>query len=188
VAPEAIAVLGGTFDPPHLAHLAMARLVLERTGCSVVLIVPCIRHPLGKVAAPFEHRLRMCRLLADDAGDGIEVSDIEGRLGLSGRTIEMLEALAGEHPGARLRLVIGSDILEERDRWHRFDDVVSLAEPIHIARQGHEAAAGSLPAPAPISSTRIRAMLAAGRRPGELLPSAVLDYIEEHGLYGPVQP
>jgi nicotinate-nucleotide adenylyltransferase len=188
VAREAIAVLGGTFDPPHLAHLAVARLVLERTSCSVVLLVPCIRHPLGKVTAPFEHRLQMCRLLVDGAGDGIETSDIEGRLGLSGRTIETLEALAGEHPGARLRLVIGSDILQERDRWHRFDDVVALAEPIHVAREGHEPATGSLPAPAPISSTQVRAMLAAGQRPGQLVPPAVLDYIERHELYGSVQP
>jgi len=188
VARRAIAVLGGTFDPPHLAHLAMTRLVLEGTSCSVVLLVPCIRHPLGKRAAPFEHRLQMCRLLAGDAGDGVEASDIEGRLGLSGRTIETLEALAAEHPGARLRLVIGSDILQERDGWHRFDDVVALAEPIHVAREGHEAAAGSLPAPAPISSTRVRAMLAAGQRPVGLVPAAVLDYIEEHGLYGALQP
>lgn len=188
MAGEVIAVLGGTFDPPHAAHLEVARLVLERSGCDRVLIVPCIRHPFGKAAAAFEHRMAMCRLLADEAGSGIEACDVEGRLDLSGRTIDMLEALAGEMRGARLRLVIGSDILEERERWHRFDDVVALAEPIHVARAGHAAEPGSLPAPAPISSTRVRQLIAAGQRPEDLVPAAVLDYIAAHGLYGSLQP
>jgi nicotinate-nucleotide adenylyltransferase len=188
VAGETIAVLGGTFDPPHVAHLAVARLALERAGCHRVLIVPCVRHPLGKRAAPFEHRLRMCLLLADEAGDGIEASDIEGRLELSGRTIDMLEALAEENEGARLRLVIGADILLERDRWYRFDDVEALAPPIHVARAGYDAAPGSLPAPAPISSTEVRRRLADGHGLRELVPGSILEYIDEHGLYRPDQP
>ncbi len=188
MAVEVIAVLGGTFDPPHAAHLAVARLVLERSSCSRVLIVPCIRHPFGKAAAPFEHRLAMCRLLAQEAGSGIEASDVEGRLDLSGRTIDMLEALAGENEGARLRLVIGSDILEERERWHRFEDIAALAEPIHVARAGHAPAPGSLPAPDAISSTQVRRLIASGQRPAELVPAPVLDYIEGHGLYGSLQP
>ena len=188
MAGDVIAVLGGTFDPPHAAHLAVARLVLVRSDSSRVLLVPCIRHPFGKAAAPFEHRLAMCRLLADEAGAGVEASDIEGRLDLSGRTIDMLEALARENEGARLRMVIGADILLERDRWHGFDEIAALAEPIHVARAGYRAHPASVPAPAPISSTEVRRLLASGRRPAELVPASVLEYIEKHGLYASLQP
>lgn len=188
MARDAIAVLGGTFDPPHVSHLAIARLVLEHTGCTLVLLVPCIRHPFGKDAVPFEHRLEMCRLVAGDAGDGVEVSDIEGRRGLSGRTIDMLEALAGENPGTRLRLVVGADILGERDRWHRFGDIEALAEPILVAREGFDAAPDALPAPPPVSSSEIRRRIASGAGTGDLVTARVLEYIERYGLYGSIQP
>ncbi len=150
---------------------------------SGVILVPCVRHALGKTMAPYRHRLEMCRLLVREAGDDVEVSDIEERLGLSGFTIDTLEALSKEFYGQSLRLVVGADIMHERDRWHRFDDVRALAPLIVVARRGHDDVHVDLPAVSDVSSTRIRACIATGERPVGLVPEAVLTHIERHRLY-----
>jgi nicotinate-nucleotide adenylyltransferase len=189
VAPATIAVFGGSFDPPHSAHLEVLGLIRASGLADRTLVVPCIRHAFAKQMAAYEHRLAMCRLLCQEAGPGAEASDIEQRLGLSGLTFDMLEAIAGENPGAGLRLVIGADILGERVKWHRFDDIRSLAPPLVVARTGYDDDGTSeLPAPAPISSSEVRGLISRGADPGDMVPAAVLRYIEAHGLYGAHQP
>lgn len=181
---EVIAVFGGSFDPPHSSHLEVAVLVLERGLASRVLLVPCVKHPFAKPMASYEHRLAMCRLLAAEAGKGVEASDIEDRLDLSGYTLDTLDALSRENPTATLRLVMGTDILLERDRWHRFEDVVSLAPPILVVREGFsDEGREALPAPPPISSTQVRRMLGGSELPVGLVPGRVLEYIRDNALY-----
>jgi nicotinate-nucleotide adenylyltransferase len=180
---EVVAVFGGSFDPPHNAHLEVVELVLARSPATRVLVVPAIRHVLGKELSDFGHRLAMCRLMCSEVESGCEVSDIERRRGLSGYTIDMIEALEEENPGTRLRLVIGSDILEQKDSWRRFDDLCRKAPLIVVARRGHETERDDLPAPAGVSSTRVRQMLGRGESPRDLVPAPVLGYIERHGLY-----
>lgn len=185
MASETIAVYGGSFDPPHSAHLEVLHLLVDRGIASRVLVVPCIRHAFGKLSAPYVHRLAMCRLLCEEAGEGAEASDVEQRLGLSGLTVDTLEALAAENPSTGLRLVIGTDVLAERERWHRFHDIETVAPPIVVARRGFEGGKRpDLPAPAGISSTEVRSRIAAGIRPDDLVPPSILEYIERHGLYG----
>lgn len=178
-----LAVFGGSFDPPHRAHLEVVREVMARSLADRVLVVPCVRHAFAKQLTDFSHRLCMARTLCDLAGRGVMVSDIERRLHLSGYTIDTLRALEREHPDEELRLVVGSDVLGESHRWKGFDEVRRLASLIVVLRQGHPIQDADLGPPSDVSSTQVRRILARGEHPGDLVPEPVLRYIRDHGLY-----
>lgn len=181
---QRIGVFGGTFDPPHAAHLELARTVLGAGAVELVLLVPCFRHAFGKEPAAFAHRVAMCGLLVEGE-DGMAVSDAEARLDHPGRTLDLIAALEAERPEAELRLVAGGDIFFEREKWYRFDEVERRAPPIWVARQdGPALPVPALRAPAAVSSTAIREAIAGGRAPRELLPPGVAGYVVAHGLYG----
>lgn len=178
-----VAIFGGSFNPVHVAHQLVALYVRETQPVDEVWFVPTYEHPFGKPLAPFPDRVAMCELAA--AAVGAKVSRAEEELAhrpgfVASRTIDLVDHLAAE--GHALRLVIGSDILAETAKWHRWDDIVARAPPIVIGRAGH-AHVGELDMPS-ISSTRVRAMLASGDDAvSALLPASVLRYIAAHELY-----
>jgi nicotinate-nucleotide adenylyltransferase len=179
-----IGVLGGTFDPPHMGHLVLARNALASGKIDEVWLVPCLSHRLGKQPAPFEDRLAMCRLLIDGE-PSMKVSDIERVLERPGHTFDLVLALRAGHPEAELRLLAGTDIFHEQGQWHLFDEIAKIAPPIYVEREGVEQIPEpTLPAPPGIASSEIREALARGERPQEAIPQKVLDYIEKRGLYG----
>jgi nicotinate-nucleotide adenylyltransferase len=170
-----VALFGGSFNPPHVAHVLACTLVLSVEDVQRVLVVPAFRHPFGKPLAPFDDRIAMCeRAMAWIPG--VEVSRVEEELGES-RTLHTLEHLAQAHPQWRLRLMIGSDILAEAPRWLGFDTISKIAPPIVLAR-----AAGELP---DVSSTAARTAIAKGAwdEVARTLPRSVLEYVRERGLY-----
>jgi nicotinate-nucleotide adenylyltransferase len=180
-----IAVFGGSFNPPHLAHQMACLVVLETAPIDELWMVPTWRHPFDKELCAFEHRVAMCELAASVFGDRVKVSRIEEELGGPGqapsRTLHTLEALRARWPGDALRLVIGADILSETDKWHRWDQVVRLAPPLVIGRTGYGSDAEIvLPA---VSSTDVRARLRRGQDVVPLVSRAVMDYIAGRGLY-----
>jgi nicotinate-nucleotide adenylyltransferase len=179
---ETLAVFGGSFNPPHVAHQMACLVVLETQTVDRILMVPTYRHPFGKSLAPFTDRVEMCRSAVALFGGLVEVSTIESELGEEeNRTYHTLRALAAREPGAQLRLVVGTDVLAERDSWYRWDDVVAMAPLIVVGREGAGTGhAFSLP---DISSTEVRARLARGDSADPLVPRSVLDYIAERGLY-----
>ena len=165
----------------------LAAYVLSVVEVARLIVLPTWQHPLDKrTRSPFEHRCRMCALAFRHI-EGVEVSRLEEELGGRSYTLRTLEELARRHPEAKLRLVIGADILGELDRWHRFDRVAEIAPPLVIGRGGH-AAEGEwdvLPVELPpISSTDIRSRLGRGESVRGLVPVAVAEYAREHGLYG----
>lgn len=182
-----VAFFGGSFNPPHVGHVLAVTYVLATQAIDEVLVVPCFRHPFSKELAPFAHRLRMAEL-AMGWLPRTRVSRVEEELGgdsLTLRTIEHLYATSGD-PDLRLRLVVGADVLPERTRWHGFDRLAELAPPIVLGRIGVAGAGAPPPVLPEISSTDVRAALAAGRRADveALVPRAVLDYVAEERLYG----
>lgn len=184
MAGKEIALLGGSFNPPHVAHLMAAYWTLATQGVAEVWLLPSFHHPFGKPLAPFEDRVRMCELAAA-AIRGVHVCTAEADLAgdpLVGKTVRTLEHLTEKHPHNRFALVIGSDILAETDKWYRFDRVRELARLIVVGRSGHrgEEGAPSLP---PVSSTEIRERLGRGEDVSALVPGRVLRYIEERRLY-----
>ncbi len=160
--------------------------VVETQPVDAVLVVPSFRHPFDKDLVPFEARVEMCRLAMAPLGPRVVVSDVEAELGEARvRTLTMLEELARREPGAGLRLVIGADLLAERERWWRWPDVERLAPPLVIGRSGYPlpAEVGPTPELPAVSSSDIRARLAAGLAIDALVPRSVARFIAERGLY-----
>jgi nicotinate-nucleotide adenylyltransferase len=189
--PDRTAIFGGTFDPIHDAHLAMARAAMGHAefGLRRILFVPASNppHKVATAMAPWEDRVRMVELAC--AGDpAFEVSRIErdANPSYSILTIERLLA-AGEGP---LAFLIGADAFAEIRTWHRWRDLVRLVEFIVVTRPG-SSGYGAPPEAVvqelggldlPVSSSEIRARIARGEEDLPI-PAAVLSYIREHGLY-----
>jgi len=185
-----IALLGGSFNPPHVAHLMAAYWVLATQGVSEVWLLPAFQHPFGKELAPFQDRTRMCELAAAPLR-GVAVCGAEAELAddpLVGKTARLLEHLTAKHPELRFAWVIGADVAAQTKSWYRFDRVQELARIIVVGRQGFQGLENA-PEGAPelprISSSEIRERLAQGRDVSGLLPARVQRYIEERGLYRP---
>jgi nicotinate-nucleotide adenylyltransferase len=176
-----LAIFGGSFNPPHVAHQMACLYVLETQPVDHLVCVPAFRHPFDKALAPFADRVAMCRLLVAPLGGRASVSTLEEELD-DGRTFVLLEALHAREPDATLRLVIGADILRERDKWWRWADIERLAAPIVLGRRGFPGPEGvELPA---ISSTDIRDRLARGAGVEGLVPRSIIHYLETKGLFG----
>jgi len=183
---KTIALYGGSFNPPHIAHELVAMYVLETQPVDSLWFVPTFQHPFGKPLAPFMDRVAMCLLIAQALGDRAHVMRSEEQLArkpgfVASRTLDLIEHLESIHDGARFRLVIGSDILTETGQWHRWDEVARRAPPIVVSRPGFPGGTGVA---IDVSSTRVRALLAAkDPSASELVPRSVLSYIAGHGLY-----
>lgn len=179
---ETLAVFGGSFDPPHLGHTLAALYVLSAYPVQGMMVIPTFRHPFAKPLASFEHRARMCELAMAEL-KRVTVSRIEEEMGGESLTVCTLEELARRMPGVGLRLVIGSDLLEETSRWHSYPRIAEIAPPIVVPRGGFpapEAEGAALPR---LSSSQARQRIREGLPLLGWLPDAVAGYIERHGLY-----
>jgi nicotinate-nucleotide adenylyltransferase len=179
-----VAVFGGSFNPPHVAHVLACALVLSVEEVDRVLVVPAYLHPFAKALAHFEDRAKMCEL-AMAWLPGVEVSRVEEELGGESRTLRTLESLSSAHPDWRMRLVIGADILAEAPRWYGFETIEKLAPPIVLGRAGVPAPGAPAAILPEVSSTQVRAAIArrAWSEVEKLVPSAVLAHVRERGLY-----
>ncbi len=181
-----VAIFGGSFNPPHVAHVLAIVWVLTSEEVDQVVVVPAFRHPFAKPLAPFDDRVCMCELAVGWI-PGVTVSRVEEELGGESRTLHTLEHLAALHPDWRMRLVMGADLVLEADKWFRFDRVRELAPPLVLGRIGFDVdgvPGAVLPA---VSSTDVRARIAEGRwaELSPLVPRGVLRYVKEHRLYQP---
>lgn len=179
-----VALLGGSFNPPHVGHVMAAWWALATQGVDEVWLLPSFVHPFGKALAPWSDRLRMCEL-ALGAIRGGSVCTAEAELAgdpLVGKTARTLEHLIASYPDRRFALILGTDILPETARWYRFDRVRELARIIVVGRQGFEPVRGA-PSLPEVSSSAVREAIARGEDPTGLVPAAVARYIAERGLY-----
>ncbi len=180
---QRVAIYGGSFDPPHLGHVLSVAWALSAADLDALWIVPTWKHVFDKQhGAPFEERRTMCEL-AFAPFRNVQVSDIERRLGGVSRTLETLDALEKENPDALFRLLIGADVLPTTDRWYRWDEVVRVAPPLVIGRQGYPVPEGCPISIPNINSTDIRTGLSNAADIGGLVPSAVVDHIRARELY-----
>jgi nicotinate-nucleotide adenylyltransferase len=186
-----LAIFGGTFDPIHDAHLAVAREAADRFQLDRVLFVPAAHppHKAGVTHAPYEDRVRMAGL-ACAADPRFEVSRVEEGTARS-YSIETIEKVrAAVDPGDELFFIIGADAFAELSSWYRWRDVAEAVRFLVVSRPG-----SSYNAPQgvrfdrldtvhlPVSSSEIRRALASGAHPSSV-PPRVLAYILEHALYG----
>lgn len=191
-----VALFGGSFNPPHVAHQLVALYVLETEPVDELWFVPTFAHPFAKPLADYAHRIAMCERAIAALGPRAQVSRAEEALAaqpgfVASRTLDLVDHVIAQ--GHAPRLVVGTDILGEAAKWHRWDDVVARAPLIVVGRSGHALPAGSTQtevAMPEISSTQIRELLA--RDPSDpardalrgLVPREVLVYIAGHHLYG----
>lgn len=182
---QRVALFGGSFDPPHLAHQMAARWALENKAVDQVLWVPCAVHAFGKTLASFAHRLEMSRLAAAELGDRVEVSSVEAEIGGESRTLQTLQHLRQARPHVDWSILIGSDLLGETQHWMGYQEITRVASFLVVGRSGYASdASSSAPILPAISSSEIRRCLGQNEDVTELLPASVLDYIRKHRLYG----
>lgn len=185
--------LGGSFDPPHVAHVELARLALASGQVEEVIVVPVFAHAFEKRSwASFDERLALCEA-AFGAIAGVSISPLERDLPRPSYTIHSVRALLALRPGSEIRLLVGADVVQELHRWHEATALLKLAPPLAFARPRSAALPGALPGLPEVSSTEIRELLAKSARGassaqddtylGRSVPAAVLAEIRRRGLY-----
>jgi len=192
-------MLGGTFDPIHVGHIAAARVAMECARLDRVLFIPSATPPhRGPAEADAAERLEMSRLAVGDE-TRFEVSDVEVRRGGRSFTSDTVRELKSAHPHDELFLILGWDAARLFSTWHEPDQIRADASVIVVGRPRTQAptaadlrAAGLDPertvlclgGTPDISGSELRESLARGEPVGDCLPPAVERYIAEHGLYG----
>ena len=200
-----IAVLGGTFDPIHNGHLAVAATVRDSLGLDEVLLVPAGRpwQKADRSVSPVEDRVAMVRL-AIEGRPGYRMSTGEAH---RGRDTYSVDTLAEIRRHRRLRdsdevyFVLGWDSLIQFPGWYGPDEIIRLCILVAVPRPGYPRPDVSalekmvhgirervvlLDEPhVDISASQIRERVVAGQSIADLVPAVVAGYIEEHGLYRP---
>lgn len=194
-----IGLLGGTFDPPHMAHLALAKLALSHLHLDQVRWMPAGRPwqkmvGSGPVPSQAAHRLAMVSLAIQDEPRFV-LDDREVRRQGPSYTVDTLRELRAEHPDARWFLIIGQDQLGRFDTWKDWRQVLQWAtlavaprsgQPLKppAAFSGVEASIEALPMPEiPVSSTELRRAVSRGEDISPLAGEAIAGYIAHHHLY-----
>lgn len=210
---HAIALFGGTFDPVHYGHLRAAAEVAEQLGVDDFRLLPAGRPPHrdGTFAAA-RHRLAMLELALTPHPD-LAVDEREVQRDGPSYMVDTLAGLRAEFGSRPIMLCLGQDAANGLERWHNWNRLLEFAHLVimtrpdaqpkystalaeHFAGRHANRPEALMDSPAgrihtcnitrlAISSTDIRAQLAAGRNPRFLLPSTVLAYIRKHHLYSP---
>lgn len=209
---SAVGILGGTFDPVHCAHLRIALDVLEQCQLQQVRLLPNARSPL-RAAAQAGNADRLAMLLAAVAAEPRLVVDSRelGRAGPS-YTVDSLRGLRDELGTTPLCFILGADAFGEFHRWHEWQTILELAHLVIAQRPGcelkitdgtlraafaqrgaadwrvlHAQPAGSIytceVTQLAVSATAVRQRIARGESARWLVPDAVWEYIQQHGLY-----
>jgi len=211
-----IGICGGTFDPFHRGHLETVLAVCEEMEWDRVLYIPAWRQPFktDRDSAPGPHRFAMTALAIQDH-ESLYVSPIELERGGVSYSVDTLEELHRQHPGASFDWIIGDDNLKDLDRWKDPERLFKLARFVVLTRTGVgsgewgvgvETAVGSSPTPhsplptpsgadivfahnptVPVSSTEIRRRVRAGEPIDAFVDPLVSRYIHHYGLYKEAQ-
>jgi len=193
-----LGILGGTFDPIHVGHLAVARSAIECAHLDRVLFVPSAQPPhRADAVAPAEDRLAMTNL-AVQGETSFDVSDVEVRRGGRSYTADTLSELHHAFPDDELFLILGWDAARLFRTWHEPERVRDLASVVIVDRPGMgQPAWGELKglgldpervvichvATPDVSGSALRRAIAVGRPVPGQLPPPVERYIADHHLY-----
>ena len=197
-----IGLFGGTFNPPHVGHLRLARLAADAAGLDMVIIMPASIPPHKEAPGLIsgEDRLTLCKQTFSDPR--FVVSDMELRREGKSYTVDTMRTLRESYPEDELFLIIGSDMLLSFDRWYRPQEILSLCSLLVLSREEEispqmlrDYAAETLglkegegfhileTEPLELSSTLIRDQIAKGEDASPFLTAEAYAYIKEKGLY-----
>lgn len=205
--PMRVALFGGTFDPIHRGHLAIAAAAADAFALDQVLFAPAGRQPLKPKGTPtaFADRVAMARL-ACAADRRFRVSEVDAPRadGSPNYTVDTVATLQREMPAEKLFVLVGADSFLSLPHWHEAKRLLQSVEWIVVSRPGfvlpesllEELPGGAIRAGArerinvlnsiheDVSATELRERLHDGEDCSDLLPAAVMQYIREHHLYG----
>ena len=194
-----LGLLGGSFNPPHLGHLALARAAIDTLALDRVLLVP-VRIPPHKeleMEPGAELRFELCQA-ACEGEEGISASRVEIDRDGPSYTVDTLTAILEAEPETEITLLLGADMALSLPSWREPERIVSLARIAWAGRSGAEREAvdevvaglgGDRPIqriamdPVDISSTLVRENVAAGRSLEGLVPAAVEEIISQRRVY-----
>jgi nicotinate-nucleotide adenylyltransferase len=193
-----IGLMGGTFDPVHYGHLAIAEMAREAFALERVIWIPAgdPPHKPGRVTTPQEHRYAMV-LLATATHPQFEVSRMELERDGPSYTLYTLQEMHRRLPDAELFFIMGADTVLDLLTWYRHEEVVESCRLVAVTRPGYdlERLREVLPAhyvkrvdplEAPgvqVSSTALRERLRSGHTVRYLVPEEVEAYLRKHHLY-----
>lgn len=189
-------ILGGTFDPPHVGHMHLAREAMARLALDEIIWIPASRNPLKRTRrSSAKDRLAMCRLATKNE-PGMAVSDVETTRGGDSYLVDTLQELKVVLPGDYW-FILGMDALAQFPDWKETERILEMCRLAVVARPGTDTRStlerlGSDLArsidiveasPKAVSSSNIRDMAVRGEDFTHLVDPAVHDYIVKHGLY-----
>ena len=183
-----LGIFGGSFDPIHHGHLILARAAREELGLDRIRFIPAHQSPHKTDTKPATPQDRLAMIQLAIAGeDGFEATDLELHRPPPSYTVETLRELHARQPDDTFTLLLGADNVAKFDTWREPDEIRRLAQLAVLDRARHEnphdwTVVRRL---VDISSTDIRARVAAGRSIRYLTPDSVCDYIRSKGLYRP---
>lgn len=176
IAPARVALYGGSFNPPHVGHVAAVAHLLATAEVDAVWVLVCPSHAFGKGLAPLEERVAWCQAaFAGFAPDRVALCTVESRLPQPARTIDTLDHLRATFPQTRFDLAVGADILGERHAWKEWPRLEATTRIVVLGREGYAVPPPFVASPPliTVSSTAIRARLQEGLSVSGLVPAAV---------------
>jgi nicotinate-nucleotide adenylyltransferase len=191
-----VGLFGGSFDPPHLAHRALAACALQELKLDKLLWIPAGEpwQKAGRQLAPAEHRRAMVELMIDDE-PRFELDDCEMRRTGASYTVDTLRERAASHPGEQLFLIIGQDQYARLQTWRDWPEILQRATLAVAGRAGegvqaapelqatpHQSFKLALPA-MEHSATAVRQEVMRGEDIRPMVGNAVAGYIAQHRLY-----
>jgi len=196
--PKSIGIFGGTFDPIHLGHLHLAREVLKKTDLDTILFIPCYRSAYKKpIFATPSQRVAMLRLaIKGEEKFCLDTREIQ-RKDIS-YTIDTLLSLQTDYPKTKFYLILGADSFALFSTWHKWQDILKLANLIVVDRPDTSLESELISArmlgkknkikfvqinALSIAATEIRDLIKLGKSIEHLVPKSVCKYIKKNGLY-----
>lgn len=134
---NSVAILGGSFDPPHLGHLQLARAALKELKVNKVSLLPCYEHAFGKKLTKAEHRLKMLELLIENEKN-MDIDDCEIRRQGVSHTLTTLKAIQKQNPEQKIYYIIGHDVLLTLNRWPNWEQLFNYCSIAVFSRKGYQ--------------------------------------------------
>lgn len=191
-----IAILGGSFNPPHLGHILISQQILDFLDFDEVWLTPCYQHTFLKHLASIQDRVAMTKMITYDK---VKFSDEEIKNRLSGDSIDLLNILTKKYPNNHFSFVIGSDNLAGFKRWGRWEKLITTYDFLIFPRPNFSGNLSQYRLDNPkykfyllnnpllvtsdISSTKIRERVRKRISIKHLVPQKVEKYIQKHNLY-----
>ncbi len=185
-----IGILGGSFNPIHIGHLAIAQYAKEAMSLDKVVFVPSNwpPHKQPEVLIAASYRYHMVQIAIADNKD-FAISDFEIRKEGKSYTYETMRFFRDKYPKTKLFFIMGGDLLPQLKSWRYIDEILKIGDFIAVNRPGESRRIKGIPYHAvampgiDISSSYIRTQIAKGKSIRYFVPNKVIAYIEKKGLY-----